>query len=171
MAAGGTGLTDIGGASAMAKLRSALRVVPSPMEGEFLKAVMDELDKSKGIQHQEKRKFSRLGYRSLQIVLIIKESGGEVAFMTAARNVSQGGVCLLHRQMLYPAEQCRIVLPLSGNKRLLVRGRVVRCRFIQGVLHEVGVRFDRPIQLAELNEILTMGKDLLNESEKRTGAS
>src|SRR5512137_1923192 len=97
----------------MARLRSPLRVVPSPMEGEFLKEVMDELDKSKGIQQQERRKFARTGSRCLHIVLIVKESGGEVAFMAAARNVSQGGVCLLHRQMLYPAEQCRIAFLLS----------------------------------------------------------
>jgi hypothetical protein len=63
------------------------------------------------------------------------------------------------------------VLPLLGNKRLIVRARVVRCRFIQGVLHEIGVRFERPIKPDELSEILAMGEDSSNVSEKQTGAS
>ena len=154
----------------MARLRSPLRVIPSPMDGEFLKEVLDELDRAKSLQEQEKRKYERIGYRCLRIVLIVKESGGEVAFMAAARNVSQGGTCLLHRQMLYPAEQCRIVLPLPENKRLLVRARVVRCRFIRGILHEIGVRFERPIKPEELSEILRMGEESLNASVERAGA-
>ncbi len=84
-----------------------------------------------------------------RVVLILRESAGEVAFMAASRNVSQGGACLLHRQMLYPAEQCRLVLPLPENRHLLIRARIVRCRFIQGILHEIGVRFDRPIKPEE----------------------
>jgi hypothetical protein len=155
----------------MARLRSPLRVIPSPMEGEFLKEVLDELDRNKGIQHQEKRKYTRTGYRCLQIVLIIKEAGGEVAFMAASRNVSQGGACLLHRQMLYPAEHCRLAFPLSDNRRLLVRARVVRCRFVQGILHEIGVRFERPIKPEELSEILRMDENALNLAAERAGAS
>jgi hypothetical protein len=155
----------------MARLRNPLRVIPSPMQGEFLKEVLDELDRAKTLQQQERRKYQRIGYRCMRIVLIVKESGGEVAFMAAARNVSQGGVSLLHRQMLYPAEQCRIVLPLPDNRSLLVRARVMRCRFIQGILHEIGVRFERPIKPEELGEILRMGEDSLNASVERVGAS
>lgn len=140
----------------MTRLRNPLRIIPTPMEGDFLKVVLDELDKAKATQVHERRKHQRIAHRSLRVVLITKESGGEVGFMVASRNVSQGGACLLHRQMLYPAEKCRVVFPLSGNRHLLVRARVVRCRFIQGILHEIGIRFERPIKREELDDVLSM---------------
>jgi c-di-GMP-binding flagellar brake protein YcgR len=155
----------------MTRLRHPLRVVPSPMEGEFLREVLDELDRARTLQGHERRKYKRADHRCLQVVLIVKESGGEAAFMAASRNISQGGVCLLHRQMLYPAERCRVVLPLQDNRRLLVRARVVRCRFIQGILHEIGLRFDCPIKPEELNEILGAGEDPLQASPQRTEVS
>jgi hypothetical protein len=159
------------GAPDMPKPSGPLRVIPSPMEGEFLKQVLDELYRGRATQQHERRKQQRIVYRCLRMVLIVGEPEGEVAFIVASRNVSQGGTCLLHRQMLYPSEHCRVVFPLPENKHLLVRARVVRCRFIKGILHEIGVKFEHPIKPKELKEILRMSGDSLNAPGKSAKSS
>jgi hypothetical protein len=156
---GNDGASQKSGAPDAPKPYGPLRVIPSPMEGEFLKQVLDELDRAAAVQQHERRKHPRITHRCLRMVLILRESEGEVAFIVASRNVSQGGACLLHRQMLYPDEPCRIVLPLPDNKHILVRGRIVRCRFIKGILHEIGVAFEHRIKPEELKEILSMGEE------------
>lgn len=141
----------------MSKLRKPLQVMPTPIDGEFLAEVLDELDQAKSVSLHERRKFGRQSHRSMNVVLIVKEAGGEIAFMVATRNISRGGVSILHRQMVYPAERCRLVFPLSGNKHLLVAAQIMRCRHVRGITHEIGVRFDRPISDEDMAEVLKDG--------------
>ena len=139
----------------MSKLRKPLQVMPAPMDGEFLAEVLDELDKVRMAAAHERRKFTRQTHRSMNVVLIVKEAGGESAFMVATRNMSRGGTSILHRQMVYPGDRCRLVFPLPEGKRLLVSASIVRCRHVRGITHEIGVRFDRPITAGEMEDVLT----------------
>lgn len=135
-----------------------MQVVPAPMTGQFLKEVLDELDTAKAPTRHERRKYDRLGHRSLRAVLIVSEGGRDVGFFVATRNLSRGGACFLHRQMMYDDDQCRVILPLPDTKHLLVPARTVRCRHIRGMLHEIGVRFTRPLGAEELEGALRQGE-------------
>lgn len=145
----------------MGKLRRPLQIIPAAMDGEFLQEVLDELDTARTITKHERRKFARHLHRCLRVVLIVSEVGGEVAFVVATRNVSQGGVCFLHRQMMYSGEQCKLVFPLQEGKHLLVPARTIRCQHIRGVLHEIGVRFTRPLGLNEFSQLVKQGEESL----------
>jgi hypothetical protein len=133
--------------------RKPLPVMPTPIDGEFLNEVLEELDSVRVDSRHERRKFSRQVYRSMNVVLIAKEAGGEIAFMAASRNLSRGGISILHRQMMYPKDRCRLVLPLQEGKRMLVSAQIVRCRHVRGITHEIGIRFDRPISASDLEDL------------------
>jgi hypothetical protein len=141
----------------MGSICKPLHVMPIPMDGAFLAEVLDELDKVKPSTPDERREFPRLIHRCLNVVLILNGAGGEIAFMVATRNISQGGASILHRQMLYPGERCRLVLPLPDSKHLLVLSEIVRCRHVRGLTHELGVRFNGPIAGDDLEKVLMHG--------------
>ena len=142
----------------MRELCKPLQVMPSPIDGEFLAEVLDELDKIKQAAPSERRKFDRQSHRSMNVVLLVKEAGRERAFMVATRNISQGGASILHRQMVYAAQRCRLVFRLPDSKHLLVPSVIVCCRHVRGITHEIGVRFRRPISEDLLEEVLKQGE-------------
>lgn len=140
------------------------------MDGDLLKEVLDELDDAENRSHPERRKYERIRYRCLNVALIIREVGHDVAFMVVTRNLSRGGVSLLHRHAMSPGQPCTVVFPMrDGPKQVFVTGRTARCRHVRGLLHEVGIRFDKPITESHLKRILERGRDLLKPAT--TGAA
>lgn len=137
------------------------------MDEEFQATVLEELDKARRQTRCERRKYERIEHWCLRVVLILKEAGEGMAFVVATRNVSRGGVSLLHRQMMYAREPCTLFFPLQGGKHLLVPGHTVRCRHVRGVLHEIGVRFDRPLSAEELDAVLKEGRASVKPYMKR----
>ncbi len=79
-----------------------------------------------------------------------------VAFRVRAINLSRSGMSFLHGAPSRPGDVCEIsALDASGMKRR-IPARVVRCRLLEGRVHEVGVRFDEPIRLDDLVSQSTM---------------
>jgi len=142
--------------------RKPLPVMPVAMDEGFLTAVLDELDGARDQWKHDRREYERTEHRRLNAVLIIREVGQDMAFMVGTRNVSRGGVSLLHRHMMHLGEPCTVAFPLRGDTRqFFVTGRAVHCRHVRGLLHEVGIRFDRPISEPDFQRILEQGRELL----------
>ena len=78
------------------------------------------------------------------------------AFRVRTVNLSRTGMSFLHGAPARPGDACEIVvLDACGAKRR-IECRVVRCRVLEGRVHEVGVRFNEPIRLDDLVRQSTM---------------
>jgi DNA-binding NarL/FixJ family response regulator len=67
----------------------------------------------------------------------------------ACRNLSRGGVSILHSSYVHPGSPCRITLPHSTAGQLTLSGKIVRCVHRGGVVHEIGISFDEPVNVRE----------------------
>lgn len=72
------------------------------------------------------------------------------AFIVRCRNISAGGVGFLHGAHVAPDTRCSIIIMDRAASGQCANGRVVHCREVGGGVHEVGVRFDRQIDLSRV---------------------
>ncbi len=101
-------------------------------------------------QASAKRKFTRLAYLDPFVRVSVEgDSGAKKDLVLACRNLSQGGIGLLHSAFMYPGTTVTIYLPRYDGKTVGLRGKVVRIEHRGGIVHEVGVRFDRAINPKE----------------------
>lgn len=139
-----------------------------------LKMIVEKLDAAEKGKASTKRNFSRWPFVQPTIkIVIVQPSGSEVTLKLAARNISRGGVSLLHNCFVHPGSQVIVSLPrLSGGTKE-VPGAVKRCLHRRGVLHELGVKFDEEIELRDFVGV-ARGTDLFSlekiEPEKLVGS-
>lgn len=111
--------------------------------------VLDLLDKPQGHEPAEQRRGSRLRFRVHNAVVYPGDTASKgVAFVVPTRNLSADGMAFLHSHMMYTGRSCIVHLPSRTGKWVVVSATVVRCRHIRAMLHEVAVKFDRPIDLS-----------------------
>lgn len=92
------------------------------------------------------RRSTRHPFRGEMMPFVVMQPGGSVgAFMVLTRNLSAGGVALIHGGYLHPETKCRMMLATIQGQNVVLGGRVRRCRHIKGSLHEVGVEFNTAI--------------------------
>ncbi len=116
-------------------------------EGRSLDALMDALEQRGG---GGQRVFARWPFRIPSMPVRLTHPGGtQTEIRLACRNLSAGGASLLHNGFLYPDTPAALVLPRLNGPPVVVPGRVVRCRHVAGVIHELGIQFQRSIDLRE----------------------
>jgi hypothetical protein len=81
--------------------------------------------------------------------LSLQIAASNVAFVVRPRNLSAGGISVLHGAFLYPSTQCTITLKTLAGEPVRIPGRVVRCRCVHGRAHEVNIGFNEPIEMAD----------------------
>lgn len=97
-----------------------------------------------------RREFSRWPFRQATIpVTLTQPAGGEVHLKLACRNLSRGGVSLLHNQFMHPGSTAVVSLPRLHGGRKAITGMIKRCIHKRLTLHEIGIQFDQPIDLRE----------------------
>lgn len=133
------------------KLESSRRPNTIGMTPRQLNHMLDRLEaethKEPGSQH---RIFSRWPFREQHVDVLIQHPGGsDVTLKLACRNLSKGGVALLHSAFVYPGTRVLVMLPHPEKGLHAAGGRVARCEHRQGVVHEVGVRFDEELDPRE----------------------
>lgn len=113
-----------------------------------LSALIDDLEAGEG-DGRKRRRFVRWPFRRESVELSVTHPGGNVVTMkVACRNLSAAGVSLLHSSFLHPGSACEVTLPgVAGPVR--AKGVIARCQHRSGVVHEIGVRFDRPVSMRE----------------------
>lgn len=92
----------------------------------------------------------RFEYRPEHLTVELTQPGeAAIAYAVAGRNVSREGLAFLIGKLVYPGTRCRatLVSPYGGEAE--VTGRVARCRYLvgSGSLYEVGIVFDRPVDV------------------------
>lgn len=122
-------------------------------EPEELRAHLDRLDRAgAGYRGAELRAAPRHRYRPRRLAVEVLDGDQRVAgrFAAVGRNLSRQGLAFLVERLIYPGTACRVRLRGPHRHEQVVGGRVVRCRYVlgSGQLHDVGVRFERWIDLA-----------------------
>ncbi|MCB9837807.1 MAG: PilZ domain-containing protein [Phycisphaeraceae bacterium] len=97
---------------------------------------------------EDRRAHRRHTYRPPAVAIQVQHPGGGGArYLVGARNLSQQGVGLIHGGFLYDGAECTVVLETRKKQLLAFPGKIVTCRHVDGTIHELGVRFDREIDI------------------------
>lgn len=130
-----------------------------------LRALMDKLDAARGASTGRRRRFTRHPYRSARVRLTITHPGGSSSSLTVcARDISAGGVSLLHSNYMHKGSDVVVTLIAADRAEVAIPGKIVRCEQIVGLIHEVGVAFSQRISVREfveadpLSEFLTLDR-------------
>lgn len=112
--------------------------------------LLDVLDSDDGGPGRAKRRLPRFRYREPTLKVRVVQHGvaSAVCYMAAARDISANGIAFLHGAYLHKATRCVVELATSYGARHEVSGAVVRCRYVQGNVHEVAILFDQQINPA-----------------------
>jgi len=125
-----------------------------------LHKLLEQIDLGQTEVTHPDREFVRWPYRLGSIELIVEHTPGvRTSMFVATRNISRGGICILHCAYIHPDIRCEVVLQLDGGKSQSVPGRIIRCTHAGGRVHEVGIEFDEQISTKNL-----LGLDPLNEA-------
>lgn len=111
--------------------------------------LLDDLDRNSTPGGPGSRRASeRHTFRQSNLpVTIVHPAGGETWFLAQARNLSATGLAVIHTGYIHAGSRCRVVLHSRANESVSVKGRVVRCRHLAGIIHELGIHYDMPIDI------------------------
>lgn len=114
--------------------------------------LLDELDQVQTVASEDvspddnRRQDRRFTYRPSHISIAVEQPGGVTTRLSVSpRNISAGGVAFLHGGFLYTGSRCTLWLGSQFKRPMEIAGKIVNCRHIQGLLHEVSVEFDRAL--------------------------
>lgn len=115
-----------------------------------LGVLLDMIDSMDGGRKPVRREFARWPFRQTGVMFSIDHPGGSsTKLKLACRNLSRGGISLLHAGFIHPGSRCKVQLTRTSGGTVDVVGEVRRCQFRQGTLHEIGIKFDRQINLGD----------------------
>lgn len=115
-----------------------------------LQKLLDLLDGKEAGKSKTHRKFVRWPFRHLCVSLnILHQDGSRSTMGVACRNISCGGLSFLHNSYMYPQSPCEITLPHVAGDNVIVPGKIARCGHVQGIIHEVGIKFEAPIRISD----------------------
>ncbi|MCC6676750.1 MAG: response regulator [Phycisphaerales bacterium] len=104
--------------------------------------------KGEATEAKRKRGFVRWPFRSASVPLRLMQPGSCVAseLRVACRNLSAGGMSVLHNSYLHTGSKVVVTLPHPADGPVELEGTVNRCRHVRGVVHEIGIQFKKSIQ-------------------------
>jgi len=117
-----------------------------------LTQLLGEFDRTGGrsVKGSIDREYSRWPFPNTSVpVRMVHPDGSEVELRLACRNLSRGGVGLLHSAFVHSGARVSVSLPRRSGGEVLVDGTVARCTHREGIVHEIGVQFDAPIAIRE----------------------
>ena len=117
------------------------------------KHLLNKLESSNQTDSKQptQRVFTRLQYLDpyFEITLDQAESTSRRNIIVASRNISRGGMSVLHSNYLYPGTTISGHLRKCDGSLHPIEGSICRCNHRGGVVHEVGIRFDHEITIQE----------------------
>ncbi len=118
-----------------------------------LNQVMDEMDAA-GKGASPERNFVRWSFRKTSVIFEVTQPGGTKAkLLVPVRNISCGGMSILHSAYMHTGTSCVLYIPSPENEYHGVRGFVTRCRHVKGTIHELGIQFSEPINARDFVEL------------------
>jgi len=125
-----------------------------------LNALLNRIEELQPEGSSPNREFVRWNFRIVRADLTIEHAtGSKVVLPVATRNISRGGISVLHSSFVYPKSRCHVTAMLDDGRKLDIDGIVQRCNHIGGKVHELGIKFDEEISTKEL-----LGLDPMQEA-------
>lgn len=125
-----------------------------------LNALLNRIEELQPDNANPNREFVRWNFRIVRADLTIEHAtGSKVVLPVATRNISRGGISVLHSSFVYPNSKCHITAELEDGRKLDMDGIVKRCNHIGGKVHELGIEFVEEISTKEL-----LGLDPMQEA-------
>jgi len=111
-----------------------------------LEQLCNLLDVRTSAEAARKRDFIRWPFRHASLRLRIIHPGATTVQITVAcRNLSCGGVSVMHSAYVHTGSPVIITLPHPKLGSVDVDGTVSRCTHLRGVVHEIGIKFNKSI--------------------------
>ncbi|MCH7960948.1 MAG: PilZ domain-containing protein [Planctomycetes bacterium] len=111
---------------------------------------VDELGGNNVSEAVKRRSFVRWPYpKSVAVGIRQGGSGGLVLIAMACRNISSGGIALLHSSFAHDGSPVRVCLKKTTGQIVAIDGKIVHCRHLRGTTHEIGVQFESSIDPRE----------------------
>jgi len=83
------------------------------------------------------------------VVTVTHADNSYVRYVVMPRNLSTRGFAFVHGRFIYGESPCEVLLPMLDGSRCRLLGKVLNCRHVSGMIHEVSVLFDDPIDLSQ----------------------
>ncbi len=101
-----------------------------------------------------RRAFIRWPFAKQSLMVEMQQPGGAASSLHyACRNLSTTGMGILHSSYIHSGTRCNVHLPdLEGNVHPTC-GKVMRCVHYKGVIHEVGIGFDKPLNIRDFVQL------------------
>ncbi|MBO6513448.1 MAG: PilZ domain-containing protein [Phycisphaerales bacterium] len=121
------------------------------VDGILYERLLAKLDETSGKNGASaKRVFRRLSYEKSRLTIhIMSEGHNSVSLVVATRNLSQGGISVLHSNFMYNGTALTVDLINKDGVIVPRHGTVTRCIHRGGRIHEIGIRFDDEISLRD----------------------
>ena len=104
---------------------------------------LDELER-KGRGHRANQRYSIDPPKELSMDLQ-SDALARKAYQVFARDMSSQGVSLLHGVFVAPNTRCLLTIKTLDREPMQIPSLVRRCRLVGGRVHELGIKFDQPI--------------------------
>lgn len=113
---------------------------------ERIAELLKRLDEESGDVAADRRK-PRYRYRMKGLLVHMQQPGSSLSipYLVPTRNISAEGLSFLHGGFVHVGTRCVAQLITSYGTWDNVPATVVRCRYVEGNIHEVAIRFDRLI--------------------------
>lgn len=138
---------------------SAVRpVVPMNVADREVETLIDRLDRAERRQKAvQTRAEPRVPFRRGGVVLSLEHPGQTSTLISVwTRNISRSGVGMLLGAFVHPGTRCEIELPRDDGGKQAVFGVVQWCRLIQGIVHELGIKFEEELDLEQFINIAVL---------------
>ncbi|MEM9082591.1 MAG: response regulator [Planctomycetota bacterium] len=100
----------------------------------------------KGETASSKRRTRRWDASYQKVVVSTMDEHARMTHTLAIlRNISETGLSYVHGQFMHINRECTIAIRDNQGQPRAVAGKIVRCSHVDGRFHEIGVRFDSPI--------------------------
>lgn len=101
-------------------------------------------------KHMSDRRHQRYGYSKRGVLVHLHQPGasGMVAYSAPTYDLAEQGMSILHGGFVHIGTRCKVQLVTTHGAWQDVTGKVVRCRYVDGGVHLVGVQFDQTIDPA-----------------------
>ncbi len=132
-----------------------------------LAAILDKLDAQTAEEGRDSSRPERFSYRQKGCLLHMQQpgDGSATTFQVPTRDLSASGVSFLHGGYVHVGTRCIIQLISLHGTWTDVRGRVSRCVYVTSQIHDVGVKFDSPIQPGEFSSSAVRLRVLLADDD------
>jgi len=74
-------------------------------------------------------------------------TGEPTKYAVTPRNLARRGMAFIHGRFVYADAECGVILPTLKGEWVQLTGKVLRCRHVDGLIHEVSVVFDEAVDL------------------------